>query len=189
MKKLKKFAERLVEGIFTLSGGLTSLAILLIIIFLFKEGFGMFTHPSTEMGYVLALNADNPVKDLTSYEVKEIFDQKITNWNEVGGIDEKIVPFRFDEIFNYYSEAEMGVDFELLPPKIAEHIAANPAIIAFVPEKYFDTQSPQMAVLNVKNISFTEFFLGREWLPTSTPTAQFGVLPLILGTLMVSLVA
>ncbi len=189
MKKFNKFVERFVEGIFTLSGGLTSLAILLIIIFLFKEGFGMFTHPSTEKGYVLALNANNPVSNLSAYEVKEIFDQKITDWNEVGGTDEKIIPFRFDEIFNYYSEAEMGTDFELLPEKITEHITANPAIIAFIPEKYFDAQSSQMAVLHVEDISFSEFLLGKEWLPTSTPTAQFGVLPLVLGTLLVSIVA
>jgi len=34
-----------------------------------------------------------------------------------------------------------------------------------------------------------QYFLGHEWIPTATPSPQFGVLPLILGTLLVSFAA
>jgi len=194
-KHYKRFAERLVEGIFTLSGGITSLAVLLIIVFLFKEGFGLFNNSSVENGYVIALNAENPVKKLTSHQIKEIFDCEIENWQELGGNDEEIVPFRFEEIFNYYEEEEMGENYELLPQKLAEHITNNPAIIAFFPENFVLSQEEMKTgefsytVLCPGNISFADFFGGREWLPTATPAAQFGVLPLILGTLLVSIFA
>ena len=38
-----------------------------------------------------------------------------------------------------------------------------------------------------ETISAGEYFGGKEWFPTATPAAQFGVLPLLLGTLWVSL--
>jgi len=206
---MRKFAERLVEAIFTVSGSITSLAILLIIVFLFKEGLGLFGNSPVENGYALCIHSENPVKKLTSHEIKEIFDHEITNWQELGGNDEEIVPFRFEEIFDYYAEEEMGENYELLPQKIAGHIAENPAIIAFFPEKYilneewriknkelsnltdseFSTLNSSFLILHSNNISFAEFFGGREWLPTATPAAQFGVLSLILGTLLVSIFA
>jgi phosphate transport system permease protein len=39
----------------------------------------------------------------------------------------------------------------------------------------------------VANISLKEFFLGKEWYPTSAPAALYGALPLIMGTLWVSI--
>ena len=206
---MRRFLERLVEAIFTISCSITSLAILLIIVFLFKEGLGLFGNPSVEHGYALCIHSENPVKKLTSHEIKEIFDHEITNWQELGGNDEEIVPFRFEEIFDFYSEEEMGEDYELLPQKIAEHIAQEPAIIAFIPEKYilseewriknkelnnltdsaFYALQSSFLILRSENISFSDFFGGKEWLPTATPAAQYGVLPLILGTLLVSIFA
>ncbi|MDR0438375.1 MAG: phosphate ABC transporter permease subunit PstC, partial [Bacteroidales bacterium] len=44
-------------------------------------------------------------------------------------------------------------------------------------------------VLPTQTISLTQFFLGKKWMPTATPSPQFGVLPLILGTLWVSFIA
>ncbi|MDR0872640.1 MAG: phosphate ABC transporter permease subunit PstC [Prevotellaceae bacterium] len=201
-KKLKRIAERLIEAVFTLSGGITSLAIILIIVFLFKEGAGLFGNPTVEHGYELCVNAENPVKKLSSQEIKQIFDGDITNWNEVGGRNEEIMLFRFDDIFNVYPEEEFGADYEFLPTKIDEYIALNKNIIAFIPEKYLLNeelrtkneelgQQPNSSfyILHSSLISPADFFNGKEWLPTATPAAQFGVLPLILGTLLVSIVA
>ena len=86
-----------------ISGSLTSIAILLIIIFLFKEGIGLFSSPEVEKGYVLSVNQANPVKSLSPLEVKDIFDQEITNWKEVGGNDEEIMVFRFYYICYHYT--------------------------------------------------------------------------------------
>ena len=187
--RLKKIIERAVELLLTVSGSITGLAILLIVIFLFKEGLGLFSSPTVEKGYRLCLNAGNTVKSLDSYQMKQIFDSEISNWNEVGGGDEEIMLFRFDEIFGFYTDEELGDDYELLPQRLGEVIAQNPGIIAFLPEKYLPTETNLVKILPPTTISPADFFGGKEWLPTATPASQFGVLPLILGTLWVSLFA
>ena len=42
-------------------------------------------------GIAVVTNKDNPVSDLTTEQVKDIFTGKITNWKEVGGEDAQIV--------------------------------------------------------------------------------------------------
>ena len=189
MKRLKRIIERIIEAMLTLSGSITSLVILLIIAFLFKEGVGLFNSPTVEKGYALCVNVANPVENLNPYEIKHIFDSDITQWSEVGGGDEEIMLFRFDEIFSYYSDEELGEDYELLPEKLGEIIAQNPNIIAFFPQKYLPTETGQVKVLPSVNISLADFFGGKEWMPSATPSSLYGVLPLITGTLWVSLFA
>ena len=184
---MRKILEKIVEGLLKFCGSISIFVILLITIFLFKEGMGLFSSPSVESGYVLCLHPSNPVKKLTSFQIKEIFDWEIENWKDFGGKDLEIVPFRFNEIFNIYSEEDLGEDYALLPEKLAEVIGGNEAIIAFVPERYVLPGSEKLTVLNTGSITLGDFFVGQEWMPTSTPTAQFGSLPLILGTLWVCL--
>ena len=73
MFRIKKFIEHIVEGILFISSSITSLTVLLIIAFLFKEGAGLFNHPSMEKGNVIAVNADNPVKFLKARQIKRYF--------------------------------------------------------------------------------------------------------------------
>ncbi|MDR1682838.1 MAG: phosphate ABC transporter permease subunit PstC [Candidatus Symbiothrix sp.] len=190
---MKRFFERLVESILTVSGTITTLIILLMVIFLFKEGLGFFRNSNIEKAYSLAVNSENPVNELSSKQIKLIFDYEITHWNEVGGSDEEIVPFRLDEIFSRYSDEELGEDYEYLPEKLNEVIEETPGIVAFIPTQYLpENQSGkpiQSNVLKTDNLSFSDFFQGTEWLPTATPAPQFGLMPLLMGTLWVSLFA
>jgi phosphate transport system permease protein len=188
-KRIRKITEHLMQGLFTLSGGVTSLAIILIIIFLFKEGLGLFRSSEVEKAYVLAVNVSNPVGALDSRQIKEIFDYTYTNWSELGGADAEIIPFRFEDIFSIYDESELGNDYELLPEKLGEVIASEPNILAFLPELYVPKDNADLRILPLRNISPRSFFGGIEWMPTATPAAQFGVLPLIMGTLWVSFFA
>ena len=206
MKQLRPIIERMAKVILTFSGSITSLAILLIIIFLFKEGLGLFNSPSVEKGYALCVNASNPISKLTPYQIKHIFDWDITDWNEVGGNagndnkskitvqgeetgSNEITPFRFDEIFSLYDEEEFGEDYELLPQKLGEVIEQNPGIIAYIPQQYLPENNANVKILPAENIRIMDFFGGTEWMPTATPSPLFGVLPLILGTLLVSFFA
>jgi phosphate transport system permease protein len=190
MKKvLRQIWEHTLQGLFTLSGGITSLAILLIVIFLFKEGLGLFQNPAIEKGYALCIHASNPVEKLQPKEIKDIFDSEIVQWQTLGGNEEEISLFRFDEIFSLYSDEELGEDYALLSQKLGEVIAQNPAIIAFLPEKYLPSGNPDVKILPVDKISLADFFAGEEWMPVSTPAPQFGELPLLLGTLWVSIFA
>ena len=189
MKQLKRIVERIIESMLTVSGAITSIVILLIIVFLFKEGFGLFSSPSVEKGYSLYTNSHNPVNELKAFDIKHIFDEKITNWNEVGGADEKIITFRFDEIFKRFPDDELEKNRELIPIRLAEVIAANPNIVAFLPQKFAPKNVKDVKELTTRNISISDFFGGKEWIPTATPSPLFGMLPLILGTLLVSLFA
>lgn len=185
MIKRKKIREKTVEGILFTSSTITSITVLLIVIFLFREGLGIFNSTAYEPNHSLALNKDNPVKSLTSRQVKDIFDQQITNWKTVGGKNDTILLLTLGEITNYTTEAELGASFENIPHKLDSIITANPGIIAFFPNNYFPKKFSG-TLLNQDRITLSNFLAGREWIPTATPAAQFGVLPLILGTLWVS---
>jgi phosphate transport system permease protein len=189
MKRIRRIAERLAEAMLTLSGSVTSLAILLIIVFLFREGLGLFNSPSVEKGYALCIYSSNPVEHLTPHQVKQIFDWELTDWSEAGGRQGEIVPFRFDELFSLYSEEALGEAYERVPERLGEVIARTPDIIAFVPEQYVPSGNKEVKVLPTEKITPAAFFGGREWLPTATPSPQFGVLPLIMGTVWVSFFA
>ena len=84
---MKKFLEKIIEGILTCSGFVTSITILLIVLFLFTEAFGLFRSKVIEEGYVLALNKSNKVSVLSPAQIKNVFDGEITNWKELGGED------------------------------------------------------------------------------------------------------
>lgn len=189
MNLLRRIIEKLIEGILTVSGAVTTVTILLIVVFLFREGFGLFKSPAVEKGYALCTNITNPVTYLDPVQVKRIFDYEIGNWSEIGGNDEDIIVFRFEEIFSQYSDGELGEDYELLPEKLGETIVAAPGIVAFLPEQYLPKDMYGVRILRNDNITPAGFFSGREWIPTATPAPQFGFLPLILGTLWVSIVA
>ncbi len=47
--------------------------------------------------FVFFVHKDNPINSLTVEQIKGIYSGEITNWSEVGGNDEKIIPFQRDE--------------------------------------------------------------------------------------------
>jgi phosphate transport system permease protein len=189
MKRFKRILEKGIESMLTLSGAVTTVTILLIVIFLFREGLGLFKSPAVEKGYALCVNASNPVERLSPFQIKEIFDYRIEHWAEVGGKNEPIEVFRFDDLFSRYSDEELGADYELIPEKLGEIVSSSPGIIAFLPEEYLPQQADGVRILRGNTVSPADFFGGEEWIPTATPAPQFGVLPLLLGTLWVSIVA
>ena len=158
---MKKIFEKIIEGILTCSGFVTSITILLIVLFLFTEAFGLFNSKVIEEGYVLALNKGNKVNTLSPAQIKDVFDEEITNWKELGGEDLPIRVFRLEDITEYYTEEELK-------------FIVQPDAVHFIKDN---------------TISVKDVFAGAEWFPTATPAALFGFLPLIAGTLWVSLFA
>ena len=159
---MKKVFEKIIEGILACSGFVTSLTIVLIVLFLFSEAVGLFHSRVIEEGYVLALNKDNKVSELTPVQIKDVFDEEITNWREVGG--------------------------ENLPIRLFRLVERTPGIVAFVPRQFI-VRPDSVHLLRDNTISLKDVFAGAEWFPTATPAPQFGFLPLITGTLWVSLFA
>ncbi|MBC3540046.1 phosphate ABC transporter permease subunit PstC [Rufibacter sp. H-1] len=169
-----------------ISGTVTSITVLLIVFFLFKEGLGIFSQTPVAEGSVISVHPQNPVQELTANEVKEIFDQNITNWKEVGGADAHIQLFQIDDITDYYTEEQIGANFEYLPQRLNELVTKDPNMLAFFPEEYLAPDFKGKRV-ELAKISLGGFLGGREWYPTIQPAVQLGVLSLILGTLWVSL--
>lgn len=53
---MKRVWEKIVEGILTCSGFITSITILLIVVFLFAEALGLFNKKIAEFAIILELN-------------------------------------------------------------------------------------------------------------------------------------
>ena len=185
---MKRFLEKAVKWLLTASGFVTSLVILLIIGFLFTEGAGLFREKVIEEGYVLAVHKDNPVKKLTAAEIKAVFDEDITDWSELGGPDMEIVTFRLEDADEYFTEEELGAQYEYAAGKIDSLIAATPGMIAFIPESMVE-EGAQLNLIEDNAISPAEALGGSEWFPTATPAPLFGMWPLLAGTLWVSFFA
>ncbi len=187
-RKFKQFTEKLIEGLLLISGSLTSITVLLIVIFLFKEGLGLFTTSPMENKNVIVVNKLNPVEHLTAGQIKKIFDQEITNWKDLGGKNDTILLFTINDLSNYFSEEEIGENFEYLPEKLNSIVDSIPNLLAVYTDKYL-VKDLKGKIVKVDKNNIPDFILGREWFPTAEPAVQLGVLPLILGTLLVSVFA
>ena len=185
---MKRFFEKIVEGILACSGFVTSLTIVLIVLFLFSEALGLFGSKVVEEGYVLALNRQNTVSQLSPAQIKGVFDEEITNWRELGGEDMPIRLFRLEDVDEYYTEEQLGEAYENAGDCITRLVERTPGIVAFVPGQFI-VRPDSVHVLEDQTISVRDVLAGAEWFPTATPAPQFGFLPLITGTLWVSLFA
>jgi phosphate transport system permease protein len=186
--ELRKLGEKFAEGILFTSSTVTTVTVLFIVYFLFKSGLGLFNSTPVEEGYTLALNKSNPVKELSSKQIKDIFNGDVTNWKDVGGKDMDIQLFTLDELSTVYTEEQLGADFEHIPTCVNDYVSKNENVFAFFDSRYF----PKNFVghkLDISKISVKEFLTGKEWYPTAKPASQFGALPLILGTLWVTFLA
>jgi phosphate transport system permease protein len=187
LTKRKYFLEALWEGILKLSGSVTSIIILLIVAFLFSQGVGLFKKPAIEEGYELVVNSQNPVSKLTSFEVKEIFFFVFEVWSALGinNTEDEILVFRLNDIESYV-ESEEELEKQNITRTLSRIIESNPGMIGFIPQQYVN-EDFEAKVLDLGEIKPAEFFAGEEWYPTAHPAPQYGILPIILGTLWVSL--
>ena len=133
---MKRFFEKIVEGILACSGFVTSLTIVLIVLFLFSEALGLFGSKVVEEGYVLALNRQNTVNQLSPAQIKGVFDEEITNWRELGGEDMPIRLFRLEDVDEYYTEEQLGEAYENAGTCITRLVERTPGIVAFVPGQF-----------------------------------------------------
>ncbi len=184
--KFSRIIGKSMEGLVKACGYMSAFTVLLIVLFLFREGISFFTLTPIEEGYSLWVNQNNPVQQLSAAEVKDIFDQKITHWSAVGGQDLPIGRLTLDELAEAYTEEQLGVSFEHIPDCINHYIDSLPGTLAFFSDQWVGTGLQGARRLDMANITPAVFFSDTEWFPTSLPAARMGVLPLLLGTLLVS---
>lgn len=81
--------------------------------------------PVAKEGFVFVVNKNNPVDTLTQDQIKDIYSGKITNWKELGGNDEKIIPYqRNNDSGSQNYMTEFMKDSELVEP-IKENILGS----------------------------------------------------------------
>lgn len=181
---LKRILERMIRLLITGSGYVTSLAILLIILFLFRDSLKLFQQPVVESSYELVVSENNPVRKLSPEQVMQIFDTDITNWQQVGGPDIPIKVFRFTDLTEDYPHP-VPLTSAQITDSLSALFQSEPGIICFLPRK--QELPPDAYILNLGDVSPEQFFAGKYWYPTITPVSQYGLLPLLLGTLWVSI--
>lgn len=59
-----------------------------------EAGKDLILTPVAKEGFVFIVNKDNPVDSLTQEQIRDIYSGKITNWSQVGGNDEEIIPYQ-----------------------------------------------------------------------------------------------
>ena len=182
----KKLSQNLQVLLLAICSVVTSITVILIILFLFKEGISFFSMKPTEEGYVLAVNKKNNLKSISPELCKKVFDQEIDNWIKLGERDLPILLVNSDEIANLYSEEQIGTEMEYLDTCYNDYILKNEGAFAVMPKNYM-TSSFKGRIVEVQENSLSTFVKGKEWFPTAKPIAQFGILPLLLGTILVSL--
>jgi phosphate transport system permease protein len=185
MNKVRRIYENIVTGILFSSSTVTSLTVILIVVFLFREGIGLFNSTPTEKDYVIAVSRQNTVQVISSNQLADIFNQDITNWKQLGGRNDSIIRLTLNDLASIFTEKELGPELENLPAKVNEFVKSHPGVILYlskhqIPEHFVGR------IIPVKKISILDFVAGKHWYPTSTPIPQFGIWPMIVGTLMVT---
>lgn len=139
----------------------------------FYEAVGLFNNPIVEDGYTLVVNKENPIKSLSSQQIKDLFDEEIVNWKELGGSDIPVQTFRLEDLSKHYSEEELGSEYEYAGKKIGDLIRRNQGMIAFVPQNLIQNE-PDIRMLEDRDIPAKDVLLGTEWYPTATPSPSSG---------------
>ena len=184
--RLRRFTEPFFETIVKLCGYSSAFVILLIVVFLFREGITFFNMTPVEEGMSLWVHRDNPVEELSVPQLKDIFDKKIVNWNIAGGKDQPISLFTLDELGQAFTAEQLGKKFENLPHYVDLYIDSLPGTIGFFPDKQVQNVLHSAKQVKVDKVALSTFLTDTEWFPTARPAARMGVLPLLLGTLMVA---
>lgn len=96
--------------------------------------------------------------------------------------------FRFDDMQKFFTEEELGKNYANADKCIEKLVEKNKGIIAFVPNNFIKKDFTGKK-LEDHHIAGSEVFFGNEWFPTATPAPQFGFVPLILGTVWVTVFA
>ena len=129
---LKKIINKIIEGFIKTSGWVSSIIVLLIIIFLFKEASGLFNKTPLEEGYMLVVNKKNPIDKLNPDQLKNIFDRDSTSWKTLGGMNADIEIFTVEDISTFYNDSMIGENMSNLPWCINDHISLLVSLVAIL---------------------------------------------------------
>lgn len=173
----RKIVDKLMRWVLFIAAFCSSAVIVLIIAFLFKEGAGLFGEIPLEYGMVVVANPSAEVHEITPEEMRRISEKKIVDWSEVGGAPIAIHYLDYDDL-DRQDEVETLVDL----------VARTEGSVAAVFEEDLTDAEDLEGVdrIKVPPVTVWGFLSGTDWYPTAEPAPQLGILPLILGSLMVT---
>lgn len=96
-----------------------------------SNGFEFQMEPFAMEGLVFIVNANNPVDSLTTEQIQGIYSGKITNWKEVGGLDEQIAAFQRNEEAGSQTMMKKLVmkDIKMLDPEMIPAVGSMGGLI------------------------------------------------------------
>ncbi len=183
---MNKIFSKIQVGLLALCSAITSLLVILIIIFLFKEGFAFFNQRPVTDGFVMAVHPSNKIETISPEECKSIFDQEVSNWKQIGLADMPLELASLESIGGMYSEEQIGGEMEHLDSCYNDYVMSHEGALVSIPKTAL-TSNFKGKIINVEKNSISNFLSGREWFPTSQPVSLFGILPLLSGTFLVSI--
>ncbi|MFA7485074.1 MAG: phosphate ABC transporter substrate-binding protein [Phycisphaerae bacterium] len=99
-------------------------------------------------GVCIVVHPSNPIKELTTAQIRDIYKGAITNWNQVGGIDMAIIPISRDTSSGTYetfhelvmNKQEMGskVEYVNANPQAHARVRTTPGAIGYVGVGFLD---------------------------------------------------
>jgi phosphate transport system permease protein len=183
------------EAFIKVCGWSSSLLVVIIVLFLFSEGISTFSYPPLQEGLVAGVAPSNPVQVLSPEALRQLAYGDAPNWQQAGGDNqpafvlglhnlEKVL--KKQGLVQERAEELLGERFEHLPTTLDSILRTRPETLLLFPEEYLPSTARK---IKVQNVQLSEFLAGSNWKPAENPSPVFGALPLLWGTLLVTVVA
>jgi phosphate transport system substrate-binding protein len=131
-------------------------------------------------GVCIVIHPSNPIQELTTQQVCDIFMGKITNWKELGGTDSPIVPISRDTssgTYEVFHEKVMkkqnmaaGVEYANANPQIHARVKATEGAVGYIGLGFLDKN---VKALKIDGVMPTKQTIAQGIYPISRPLFLF----------------
>lgn len=149
-----------------------------------NEGEGLTQYQIGKDGIAIIVNPSNPVNSLTTSQLKDIYEGKITNWKQVGGKDAPIsvvireagsgTRLAFEETLFDSPTIAKNVTIALSTYQVMQDVAVNPNAIGYLSRNSLNPE--------VKLLKINDFPLTAENIENGRYTLQRPLIFLVKGT-------
>ena len=192
--------ENIIKYLFLILS-ITAIATLVgIAFFLFGEAVPTFTklHATSIHTFAPVVHRDNPMwkKSINRTKLRDVFAGKITDWNELGGEEGKILVISYSETTpegkRWLSELLGSVPLTPGAIKVENAREMKRAIIGNKENAFgfLDREEISRGVKEfqlVKRVGFFEFLFRKSWYPPPNEPPSFQILPILLASIAVTL--
>ena len=198
----RKFIERTMKSILFVAALSSSIVIVLIILFLFKEGAGLMGQRPVAFGQMIVAHPSTGIRRLDAAQIRAIQEGRIADAGQVGGTPGPIRYISYDDLdamnaarADSAAKDTAAVKTAATPAdsaaseRLLDVVAVTPGAVSSVFEDELE-ESPRAAEVvqvDVARINPINFLFGKWWYPTAEPAPQLGILSLIVGSLVVTL--